>query len=110
MGMPFTLVVFVRFVCWKDGPFSQSICDWVSCVVRASPHIRDFKTVWDSRCHAVDSGFQVQDFSALSRRFWISGIADFKAQEFRIPQAKVFRIPQASDKFSITCVLLNTRE
>ena len=82
-----------------------------------SPHVRESKTLLDSGFHAVDSGFQLLDSRSFSvelgfRIRIVSGILDSytcipdsKAQDsgfhkqkfprFRIPNAKISRIPES---------------
>ena len=62
-----------------------------------SPHVRKSKTFLDSGFHAVDSGFQVLD-SSLCHWNLDSGFQPLVGfpipyAEFRIPQAKISRIP-----------------
>ena len=54
-----------------------------------SHHSRESKKVLDSGFHTVDFEIQVLDFGFIVSGTWIT---DFKAQEFRIPQAKIYRI------------------
>lgn len=51
-----------------------------------SPHVSEYKTVWDSGLHAVDSGFHL-----LDARFFVSEALDSEFQSlvwFQIPQAE----------------------
>ena len=57
----------------------------ISHVGRMSPYVREPKTVLDSGLHAVDSGFQLLD--STRKIFLDSG--------FRIPKAKISRIPES---------------
>ena len=40
-------------------------------IIHKSPHVRESKTVLDSRFHAVDSGFQVLDSGFFVNGTWI---------------------------------------
>ena len=82
-----------------------------------SPHVRESKTLLDSGFHAMDSGFQLLDSRSFSVKLGfririVSGILDSytcipdsKAQDsgfhkqkfprFRIPNAKISRIPES---------------
>ena len=65
------------------------------------PHVkRGFKTVLDSRFHAVDSGFQVLNSGTWipgSNRSWDSGSHELhsglQSPGLRIPQRKIYQIP-----------------
>ena len=89
----------------------------VSLEIDRSPHVRESKTLLDSGFHAVDSGFHLLDSRSFSvelgfRIRIVSGIPDSytcipdsKAQDsgfhkqkfprFRIPNAKISRIPES---------------
>ena len=63
-----------------------------------SPHMRESKKVQDSGFHAVDSGFQLLD----SRSFSVkrpTAVFRNPSPGFRIPHAKIFRIPFHRAKF-----------
>ena len=46
--------------------YSNKVHNYVFCLTKISPHVKELKTFLDSGFHAMDSGFQALDSNVLS--------------------------------------------